>query len=99
MHRTYPPVFMYTCHIRTSRGNLPLRQPTLTMLHLEKRHTIKVGRKEFELWRGTSFLMCLTAEIRQGKLMNSYTSQGKKVNLNRCDKKLSSDTSMLWKKR
>lgn len=78
MDRTYPSVIMYTCHIRTSRGNLPSRHPILTMLHLERRHTIKVGRKEFELWRGTRFLMCLTAEIRQRKLMNSYTSRGKK---------------------
>lgn len=81
MHRAVPSAIVYTCRIRTSRGTLPLRQPILTMLHLEKRHTIKVGREEFELWRGTCFLMCLTAEIRQGKLMNSYFS-GEKVNLN-----------------
>lgn len=76
MCRTYPSVIMCAFHIRASRGNLPSRQPIPTMLHLEKRHTIKVGRKEFELWRGTCFLMCLTAGIRQGELMNSYASQG-----------------------
>lgn len=89
---------MYTCHIRTSRRNLPSRQPIFAMLHLGKRHTIKVGRKEFELWRGTCFLMCLTAEVREGKMVNSYTSQGEiwmRINVT---KKLSSGTSVLWKK-
>lgn len=92
MHRTYPSVIKDTCHVRTTRGNIPLRQPIPTMLHLEKRHTIKAGRKEFELWRGICFLV--VAEIRQGKMMNSYTSQGKKY-LNQREKKLSSDTSTL----
>lgn len=61
---TYPSVIMDTCLIRTSRASLPLRQPILPMLHPEKRHAVKVGRKTFELWRSTYFLMCLTAEIR-----------------------------------
>lgn len=34
-----------------------------------------------------------------GKADEFLYFSGEKVNLNRCDKKLSSDTSMLWKKR
>lgn len=81
-------------HIRASRGNLPSRQPIPTTLHLEKRHSVKVGRKEFELWRGTCFL---DSRNQTGKGDEFLCFSGVKVDLNRCDKKLSSDTCMLWK--